>query len=44
MRAVDDSIIQDTAAGKAHDIAGVGVIVVTWEYRAKWYGEDEETA
>ena len=26
------------------DMAGVGVIVGTREYRAKWYGEDEEMA
>lgn len=40
----DDSIIQDTAAEKAQDMAEVGVTMAAWEYRAKWYGEDEATA
>ena len=40
----DDSIIQDTAAEKEQDMAGVGVTMAAWEYRAKWYGEDEKTA
>lgn len=40
----DDSIIQDTAAEKAQDMAEVGVTMNAWEYRMKWYGEDEETA
>ena len=40
----DDSIIQDTAAEKAQDMAEVGVTMHPWEYRAKWYGEDEKTA
>jgi len=40
----DDSIIQDVAAEKAQDMAEVGVTMHAWEYRAKWYGEDEKTA
>ncbi|MBQ3267764.1 MAG: hypothetical protein IJH08_07595 [Atopobiaceae bacterium] len=40
----DDSIIQDVAAEKAQDMAEVGVTMAAWEYRAKWYGEDERTA
>ncbi len=40
----DDSIIQDTAAEKAQDMAELNVTMNTWEYRMKWYGEDEETA
>lgn len=40
----DDSIIQDVAAEKAQDMAEVGVAMNAWEYRAKWYGEDEKTA
>ena len=40
----DDSIIQDTAAEKTQDMAEVGVTMAAWEYRAKWYGENEETA
>ena len=40
----DDSIIQDVAAEKAQDMAEVGVTMAAWEYRAKWYGEDEKTA
>ena len=40
----DDSIITDTAAEKAQDMAEVGVTMATWEYRCKWYGEDEATA
>lgn len=40
----DDSIIQDVAAEKAQDMAEVGVTMNAWEYRAKWYGEDERTA
>ena len=40
----DDSIIQDVAAEKAQDMAEVGVTMNAWEYRAKWYGEDEKTA
>lgn len=40
----DDSIIQDVAAEKAQDMAEVGVTMAVWEYRRKWYGEDERTA
>lgn len=40
----DDSIIQDTAAEKAQDMAEVGVTMHAWEYRKKRYGEDEKTA
>lgn len=40
----DDSIITDTAAEKAQDMAEVGVTLNAWEYRMKWYGEDEPTA
>jgi len=40
----NDSIITDTQAQKAQDLAEVGVTMNAWEYRHKWYGEDEETA
>ncbi|EHF02188.1 hypothetical protein HMPREF1008_00894 [Olsenella sp. oral taxon 809 str. F0356] len=40
----DDSIVTDTAAEKAQDMAEVGVTMAAWEYRYKWYGEDEKTA
>jgi hypothetical protein len=40
----DDSIIQDTATEKARDMAEIGVTLHPWEYRRKWYGEDEKTA
>lgn len=40
----DDSIIQDTAAEKEQDMREAGVTTAAWEYRAKWYGEDEKTA
>lgn len=40
----DDSIITDTAAEKAQDMAEIGVTMQPWEYRMKWYGEDEATA
>jgi hypothetical protein len=42
--AFDDSIIQDAAAEKAQDMQEVGVTMHAWEYRHKWYGEDETTA
>ena len=29
---------------KAQDMAEVGVTMHAWEYRMKWYGEDEKTA
>lgn len=40
----DDSIITDTAAEKQQDMAEVNVTMNPWEYRMKWYGEDEATA
>lgn len=40
----DDSIVQDTAAEKEQDMREVGVTMNAWEYRVKWYGEDEKTA
>lgn len=40
----DDSIITDTAAEKAQDMAEVGVTLNAWEYRMKWYGEEEKVA
>lgn len=40
----DDSIITDTYAEKQQDLAEVNVTMNPWEYRMKWYGEDEETA
>lgn len=41
----DDSIVTDTTAEKAQDMAEVAQgLMNVWEYRAKWYDEDEETA
>ena len=41
----DDSIIEDTAAERVRDMQEIrDGIMQKWEYRAKWYGEDEETA
>lgn len=41
----DDSIITDTAAEKSQDMAEVSAgLMAAWEYRMKWYGEDEATA
>jgi len=40
----DDSIITDTAAEKEQDMREVGVTMAPFEYRMKWYGEDEMTA
>ena len=40
----DDSIITDTAAEKAQDMSELGLTLNPWEYRRKWYGEDEQTA
>lgn len=40
----DDLIITDTAAEKAQDMAEVGITMHAWEYRAKWYGEEEKVA
>ena len=40
----DDSIITDTAAEKRIAMSEVGVTMHPWEYRARFYGEDESTA
>lgn len=40
----DDSIVQDAEAEKRRDMAEVGLTMHAWEYRVRWYGEDEETA
>ena len=40
----DDSIIQDVAAEKEQDMREVGVTMAAWEYRFKWYGEEESVA
>lgn len=40
----DDSIITDTAAEKAQDLAEVNVTMPAWYYAAKWYGMSEEEA
>lgn len=41
----DDSIITDTTAEKKQDMDEVAAgLMAGWEYRAKWYGEDEEVA
>ena len=40
----DDSIIQDTDAEKARDMKEAGITMAAWEYRAKWYGEEESVA
>ncbi|MCI8469352.1 MAG: phage portal protein [Eggerthellaceae bacterium] len=41
----DDSIVQDTPAEKAQDMAEVAAgLMQRWEYRMKWYGEDEAKA
>ncbi|WP_270573715.1 hypothetical protein [Candidatus Collinsella stercoripullorum] len=41
----DDSIIADTAAEKRQDMDEVAAgLMEAWEYRCKWYGEDEATA
>ena len=41
----DDSIIQDTEAEKSRDMAEVAAgLMMPWEYRVRWYGEDEATA
>ena len=41
----DDSIVADTAAEKKQDMAEVAAgLMRPWEYRARWYGEDERTA
>lgn len=41
----DDSIITDTTAEKHQSIDEVAAgLMAGWEYRAKWYGENEEVA
>ena len=40
----DDSIVQDTAVEKDQDMREVGVTMAAWEYRVKWYGEEESVA
>ena len=41
----DDSIIQDTEAEKERDMKEIAAgLQMPWEYRVRWYGEDEETA
>lgn len=41
----DDSIVVDTEAERKTDRADVAMgAMPLWEYRMKWYGEDEETA
>lgn len=41
----DDSIIEDAEKERLQDIQDVrDSIMASWEYRAKWYGEDPETA
>lgn len=41
----DDSIFIDTEADRAQDRQDVSMGVMSlWEYRSKWYGEDEQTA
>lgn len=43
--AFDDSIVSDTAAEKKQDMAEVATgLMQPWEYRVRWYGEDEATA
>lgn len=42
--AFDDPIITDTAAEKKQDAAEVAAcFMCPWEYRMRWYVEDEET-
>lgn len=41
----DDSVIEDTEALRARDLREVGSgMMQPWEYRVKWYGDDEKTA
>jgi hypothetical protein len=35
---------QDTVAEKEQDMREVGVTMAAWEYRVKWYGEEESVA
>ena len=39
----DGSTIQDTAAEKAQDMCEVGVALNPYEYRVRWYAEDDQT-
>lgn len=42
---LDDSIIQDTEAEKTRDMKEVAAgLMKPWEYRMRWYREDEATA
>lgn len=41
----DDSIIDDTATRRKRDLEDIAAgLMQPWEYRVKWYGEDEATA
>ena len=40
----DDLIVQDVAAEKEQDMREMGVTMAAWEYRVKWYGEEESVA
>ena len=41
----DDSIVVDSEKARESDRQDVAMgVMQTWEYRMKWYGEDEETA
>jgi A118 family predicted phage portal protein len=41
----DDSIIDDTATRRKRDLEDIAAgLMMPWEYRVKWYGEDETTA
>jgi A118 family predicted phage portal protein len=41
----DDSVIEDTDAQRKRDLGDVAAgLMHPWEYRVKWYGEDEQTA
>jgi A118 family predicted phage portal protein len=41
----DDSVMEDTEAQRQRDLREVAAgLMQPWEYRAKWYGEDEDTA
>lgn len=40
----DDSIVTDTAAEKRIAMSEVGVTMHPWEYRVRFFGEDEATA
>lgn len=42
---LDDSFIEDKVSMRAQDMLDVREgIMAAWEFRVKWYGEDEETA